>query len=139
MANQNFDFTKATEDFLGAFKLDTKIFDGPAKNIVEFNTNLVKIALTSAQKNAELTSAWTAETLKKAEAANKVQNEASDYVAVVTEFAKSQAEGLQEKLAAYAEVAKTAQSEAIELVTAAGKDIQADVTAKVKKATPKAA
>jgi len=139
MANQNFDFAKATENFMGAFKLDTKIFDGAAKNVAEFNTKLVTIALTTAQKNAELTSAWTAETLKKVEAANKTQTEAGDYVAVATEFAKTQAQGLPEKLSAYVEVVKSAQAEAVELLVATGKDIQAEVTAKVKDVTSKAA
>lgn len=139
MANQNFDFSKATENLLGTFKLDTKIFDGAIKNVAEFNTKLVKIALTSAQKNAELTSNWTAETLKKVEAANQVQNAAGDYVSVAKDLATSQVQGLPEKISAYVDVAKTAQSETVELLVATGKGLQAEVTAKVKNVTGKAA
>jgi hypothetical protein len=139
MTKQAFDFTKATEDFMGAFKIDTKVFDEAIKNAAEFNTKLVKIALTTAKKNAELTTAWTTETLKKVEAANKVQKEAGDYVAVATDLAKEQIEALPEKLTAYVDVAKAAQQDATELFVAAGKDIQAEVVAKTKEAGKKAA
>ncbi len=139
MTKQAFDFAKATEDFMGAFKIDTKVFDEAVKNAAEFNTKLVKIALTSAKKNTELTTAWTTETLKKVEAANKVQKEAGDYVAVATDLAKEQIEALPEKLTAYVDVAKAAQQDATELFVAAGKDIQADVVAKTKEAAKKAA
>ncbi len=138
MANQDFDFTKATEDFLGAFKVDTKVFDDAAKNIAEFNAKLGKIALAAAKKNADLTSAWTAETLKKVEATNKVQKEAADYATVASEFAQAQAHTLPEKISAYVEVAKAAQMEAVELFVAAGKDVQAEVAAATAEVTAKA-
>lgn len=134
MAKQEFDFAKATEDFMGAFKLDSSVFNDAAKNAAEFNAKLAKIALTSAQKNADLTTAWTAEVLKKAEAISKPQKEAADYVKVATDFASTQAQTLPEKVTAYVEVAKSAQKEATDLIVAAGKDIQADVVAKTKAA-----
>ena len=43
-----------------------------------------------------------------------------------------------EKLSAYAEVAKAAQLEAVELFVAAGKDVQAEVVAAAKDVTAKA-
>lgn len=141
MAKQEFDFAKATEDFFAAFKMDTKAFDDTAKNVAEFNVKLTKIALDAAKKNAELTSAWATETLKKAEGINKVQKDVSAYGTVASEFAAAQAQAVPEKLAAYAEVAKTAQMEAVELFVAASKDLQAelvnatsDVAAKAKAA-----
>lgn len=132
MANQDFDFAKATEEFFAAFKMDTKMFDDASKNVAEFNVKLGKIAVAAAKKNAELTNAWTAETLKTVEAANKVQKDPSAYSTVASEFASAQAQSLPEKLAAYAEVAKAAQLEAVELFVAAGKDIQAEVAAATK-------
>lgn len=139
MAKQDFDFAKATQDFLGAFKIDTNVFDGAVKEAAEFNSKLVKIALTSAKKNADLTTAWTAETLKKVEAANKVQKEAGDYATVASELASAQVQALPEKLSNYVEVAKAAQMEAVELFAAAGKELQAEAVSKVKEATAKAA
>nr|WP_325251141.1 phasin, PhaP [Amylibacter sp.] len=132
MANQDFDFAKATEEFFAAFKMDTKMFDDASKNVAEFNQKLGKIAVAAAKKNAELTNAWTSETLKSVEAANKIQKDPSAYSTVASEFASAQAQSLPEKLAAYAEVAKAAQLEAVELFVAAGKDIQAEVAAATK-------
>lgn len=138
MAKQDFDFAKATEEFFGAFKMDTKMFDDAAKNAAEFNVKLGKIALATAKKNIDLTNAWTAETLKSVEASNKVQKDPSAYATVASEFVTAQAQALPEKLSAYAEVAKAAQLEAVELFVAAGKDIQAEVTAATNEIAAKA-
>lgn len=138
MAKQDFDFVKATEEFFGAFKMDTKMFDDAAKNASEFNVKLSQIALETAKKNAELTNAWTAETLKAVEAANKVQKDPSAYATVASEFAAAHAQAMPEKLSAYAEVAKAAQLEAVELFVAAGKDVQAEVVAATKEVAAKA-
>lgn len=141
MAKQEFDFAKATEDFFAAFKMDTTAFDDAAKNIAEFNVKLGKIALDATRKNVELTNAWAADTLKKAEGINKVQKDTAAYGTVASEFVSAQAQAVPEKLAQYAEVAKSAQMEAIELFVAASKDLQAelvnvtnDVAAKAKAA-----
>ncbi|WGI22782.1 phasin, PhaP [Amylibacter sp. IMCC11727] len=138
MAKQDFDFAKATEEFFGAFKMDTKMFDDAAKNAAEFNVKLGKIALEAAKKNAELTNAWTAEALKSVEAANKIQKDPSAYATVASDFASAQAQAMPEKLSAYAEVAKAAQLEAVELFVAAGKDVQAEVVAATKDVAAKA-
>lgn len=138
MAKQDFDFAKATEEFFGAFKMDTKMFDDAAKNVAEFNVKFGKIALEAAKKNAELTNAWTAETLKTVEAANKVQKDPSAYATVASDFASAQAQAMPEKLSAYAEVAKAAQLEAVELFVAAGKEVQTEVAAATKDVAAKA-
>lgn len=138
MAKQDFDFAKATEEFFGAFKMDTKMFDDAAKNVAEFNVKFGKIALEAAKKNAELTNAWTAETLKTVETANKVQKDPSAYATVASDFASAQAQAMPEKLSAYAEVAKAAQLEAVELFVAAGKEVQTEVAAATKDVAAKA-
>lgn len=132
MAKQDFDFAKATEEFFGAFKMDTKMFDDASKNAAEFNAKIGKIALEAAKKNAELANTWTAETLKSVEAANKVQKDPAAYGTVASDFASAQAQALPEKLSAFVEVAKAAQLEAVELFVAAGKDAQAEVVAATK-------
>ncbi|MEJ6708429.1 MAG: phasin, PhaP [Amylibacter sp.] len=138
MANQDFDFAKATEEFFGAFKMDTNMFDDASKNASEFSVKLGKIALAAAKKNAELTNAWTAETLKAVEATNKIQKDPSAYATIASELASAHAQAMPEKLSAYAEVAKAAQLEAVELFVAAGKDVQAEVVAATKDVTAKA-
>lgn len=138
MAKQDYDFAKATEDFFSAFKVDTKTFDDATKNITDFNVNFGKIALAAAKKNADLTASWTAETLKSVEAANIMQKDPSGYAAVVSDLASAQTHALPEKLSAYVEVAKAAQLQAVELLVAAGKDVQKGVEAATKDVAAKA-
>ena len=138
MAKQDFDFAKATEEFFGAFKMDTKIFDDATKNVAEFNVKFGQIALAAAKKNADLAATWTTETLKSVEAANKTQKDPADYASVISDFASAQAHAMPEKLSAYAEVAKAAQLEAVELFVAAGKDVQKEVEVATKNVAAKA-
>lgn len=138
MAKQEFDFTKAAEDFMAAFKIDPKAFDDATKSAAEFNAKLATVALDAAKKNAELTTAWTTETLKAAEAANKVQKDPADYAKVAGDFATAQFQALPEKLSAYVEVARKAQLDSVELFAAAGKSVQDEVTAKAKEVQAKA-
>lgn len=126
---KEFDFAKATEDFFAAFKMDTKAFDEAFKHAAEFNVKLAKIALDATRKNVELTNAWTLETLSKLEGMNKVQKDVTAYGTAASEFAAAQAQAMPEKLAKYAEVAKAAQLETIELFVAASKDAQSKVVA----------
>lgn len=139
MAKQDFDFAKATEDFFAAFKMDSKALDGFSKEMAEFNVKMSKIALNAAKKNVDLTTGWITDTIKQAEGMNKVQKDATAYSAVASEFASTQAQAMPEKLAQYAEVAKTAQLEAVELFTAASKDLQSKVASATKDMTAKAA
>ena len=53
----------------------------------------------------------------------------------MTDFASSYAEVTAEHMAAFAEVAKKVQTETVELMMAAGKDMSEDASSVVKKAT----
>lgn len=132
-AAQN-DFVKAMENMFSANSFDANALNDLTKNATEFTSKLSKIALTAAEKNAELTSTWTKETLSKLDAAIKVQKDPADYAKVVSDFAAAQTQSSPEHVAAFAEVAKKAQIDAVELLMAAGKEVQAEATAAVKKA-----
>ncbi len=133
------DFTKAFENMFTAFPTDMKAFTDAFQNTAEFTGKMAKIALEAAEKNAELSQAWTKDTLSKLEAATEVQKDPSDYAKVVSDIASSQAQTAPEHIAAFAEVAKKAQMDTVELMLAAGKDARDEATAVVKKATKKAA
>lgn len=137
--NTDFDFSKAAEDFFAAFKVDTKAFDGATKDVADFYVKMGKIALDATKKNVELSNAWATETLKKVEGINKVQNDVSAYGTVASEFVSAQAQAMPEKLAEFAEVAKTAQMEAVELLMSASKDVQSKMAAVAEDVTKKAA
>ena len=133
------DFTKAFENMFSAFPTDMKTFADAFQNTAEFSGKMTKIALEAAEKNAELSQAWTKDTLSKLETATEIQKDPSDYAKVVSDIASSQAQTAPEHIAAFAEVAKKAQMDTVELMLAAGKDARDEATAVVKKATKKAA
>ncbi len=135
--------TKTAQDFFGSF--DKMFGDYPVnvnevtKNVAEYNAKLGKIALEAARKNAEQSQAWATDTLNKMEVFTKVQSEPSDYAKVVSDFVSGQFQAAPEQVAAFAEIAKQAQSKTVEVMLAAGKDIQAEAAEIAKSATKKAA
>lgn len=117
---------------------DTSAFNDAFKNSAALGEKFAKVALTAAEKNAEISNKWTKETLAKLAAASKVQTEPADYSKAATDFASASVEAASEHVAAFAEVAKKVQMDTVELIMAAGKEAQADASAAVKKATTEA-
>ena len=129
------DMTTMFKDMMGAFPFDTKPFEDAFKNTAEFNEKVASVALTAAEKNVELTSKWTSETLIKISDLAKAKADPAEYAKAVTDFASTQAEVTAENLAAYAEVAKKAQMDAVELLMAMGKEVSEEAGKAVKTAT----
>ncbi|MGC8203261.1 Phasin [Aliiroseovarius sp. PTFE2010] len=129
------DYTKMMKDMMGAFPVDMSAMQEAFKTQASFGEKMSKVALEAADKSAEISGKWTKETLAKMEDLTKVKAEPTDYTKAMTDFASAQAEIVTEKLAAFADVAKTVQMETIELMMAAGKDVGEDMTAAVKKST----
>ena len=129
------DMTTMFKDMMGAFPFDTKAFEDAFKNNAEFNEKVASVALTAAAKNAELTSKWTSETLIKISDLAKAKADPAEYAKAVTDFASTQAEVTAENLAAYAEVAKKAQMDAVELLMTTGKEVSEEAGKAVKTAT----
>jgi len=130
MAKNDFDFSKAAQDFMSSMKIDTSAFGGGATNATDFNTKLAQIAMDAARQNAELTSAWTQETMQKMGAGSS-ENPA-EITSAAAAFSADQSQDMQEKFAAFVEVAKTAQEKTVELFTSATKEMQADFAQKSK-------
>jgi len=135
MANKTQDFTKVFSDMAAAFPVDMSAYNEAMKNSAALGERMSKVALDAASTSAELSSKWTKETLTKMSGMTKAQAEPADYAKAATDFATAQAETSAEHMAAFAEVAKKVQMETVELLMAAGKDIQEDTSAAVKKAT----
>lgn len=129
------DFTKSLQDILASFPIDTSSFQEAFKTQAALGEKISKVALEAAEKSTEISSKWTKETLARISDVTKAKSEATDYTKAATDFASATAELAAENLAAFAEVAKKVQMETVELLLAAGKDIQEDATAAVKKAT----
>jgi len=133
--NPTNEFTKAIENMMSGSFPDMSAFTDATKNATDFSAKLSQIALAAAEKNAELTSAWTQEALAKLDAATKVQADPAAYAKMISELANEQAQTSPEQIAAFAEVARKAQQDTVELVMTAGKEMQDEASSMVKKAT----
>ena len=120
------DFTKAFENIFAS--TDTTAFNDVFKNAAEFNSKISDIAIKAAEKNAELSQAWTKETLSKLETITKPQTDPKEYAQVITDFTTAQAKATPEHITAFAEVAKKAQMDTIELLLSAGQEAQTKAT-----------
>jgi hypothetical protein len=129
------DMNAVMKDLMGAFPVDTSAMEDAFKSTAALNEKLSTVALTAAEKSAEISSKWTKETLAKLLDMSKVKAEPADYAKSMTDFASASAEVAAENMAAFAEVAKKLQMDTVELMMAAGKNISEDATAAVKKAT----
>lgn len=134
MTNAN-DFTKVMQDMMAKFPVDASAFQNAFKTQAAFGEKLSKVALEAAEKSTEISSKWAKETIAKLSGAAKAKTEPADYTKAATDFASAAAELASENLAAFAEVAKKVQMETVELMLAAGKDVSAEASAVVKKAT----
>ena len=129
------DMTAIFKDMMGAFPVDTSMFDGAYKNATSMNEKLASVAFSAAEKSAELSTKWTKDTLVKMTEMSKAKAEPADYAKAMTEFASAQAEVAAENMAAFAEIAKKVQMDTVELLMAAGKEVTEEATAAVQKAT----
>lgn len=129
------DFNAVMKDIMGAFPVDTKAFEDAFKNQATLSEKMSGVALEAAEKSAELSGKWAKETLVKLTEVTKAKAEPADYAKAVTDFASANAEVAAENMAAFAEIAKKVQMDTVELMMAAGKDLQEDTAKAVKKAT----
>ena len=132
------DFNKYVTEMLSAFPMDNSALTDAFKTSAAIGEKMSKVAIDAAEKSTEISSKWTKETLAKLGDVTTVKDEPTDYTKAMTDFASAQAELASENLAAFAEVAKKVQMETVELMLAAGKEVQEETTAAVKKAAAEA-
>ena len=120
---------------MGAFPVDTSAMNDAFKTTASLNEKLSGVALTAAEKSAEISTKWQKDTLSKLTEMTKAKTEPADYAKAMTDFTSSTAEVAAEHMAAFAEIAKKVQMDTVELMMAAGKDMSEEATAAVKKAT----
>lgn len=129
------DFAKMMQEMMASFPYDMSSYQDAFKSYASFGERMSKVALEAAEKSTEISTKWTKDTLSKLNDVAVVRDEPADYGKAMSEFASAQAEATAETMAAFAEVAKNAQMETVELMLAAGKDMSEDFTAAAKKAT----
>ena len=134
MAAKTQDFTAVLKDMMGAFPVDAKAMEDAFKTQTSLSEKLSAVSIDAAQKSTDLSAKWAQDTLAKITELSKAKAEPADYAKSVTDFASANAEAAAEHMAAFAEIAKKVQTETLELMMAAGKDMSEDVTAAAKKA-----
>jgi hypothetical protein len=105
------------------------------KTQATLNEKLAGVAFEAAEKSSEISAKWTKDTLSKMTEMTKAKTEPADYAKAMTDFASAQAEVAAENMAAYAEIAKKVQTDTVELMMAAGKDMGEEASATVQKMT----
>jgi hypothetical protein len=129
------DMTAMMKDMMGAFPVDTSSMEDAFKTTATLNEKLSGVALTAVEKSTEISSKWTKETVAKLSEMSKAKTDPADDAKAMTDFASAQAESAAEHMAAFAEIAKKVQMDTVELMMAAGKNMQEEATSAVKKAT----
>ena len=133
------DMSTMFKDFMGAVPFDTKAFQDAFKDSANFSEKFAGVAFAAASKNADVSTKWTKDTLTKITEIAQVKSDPTDYAKSMTDFASDQAEVAAENIAAFAEIAKKAQMDTVEIMMAAGKGLSDEATAAVKKASTEGA
>ncbi|MDE0967915.1 MAG: phasin family protein [Octadecabacter sp.] len=129
------DFTAVMKDFMGSFPVDTKTVEDAIKTQSSLNEKLSAVSLTAAQKSTDLSAKWAQEALTKMTTFSSAKTDPADYMKSVSNFASESAEAAAEHMASFAEIAKSVQTEALELMMAVGKNISTDISSVANKAT----
>ena len=125
---KNFEKFSTQNPFMSSNSLD---------GILEFNSKLSKIALETIKKNTELSQEWSKETLNSLETFTKTQKNPSDYSKVINDFVTQQTQSSPKHIAEFAEIAKKAQLDIIDLYMSAGKEMNEEMTKTSKKTANK--
>ena len=131
----NNDYTAFFQDMMSG-----KGFDMPAANdmfgaMTAYQAKLNKIALDAAEKNAELSYGWMKDTLSKMEVFAQPKGDPSEMAKSAAEAMTSAMRAAPEHMSKFAEVAKQAQTDTVEVMMDAGKNMQGEAVAAAKKAT----
>jgi len=125
---KNFEKFSTQNPFMSSNSLD---------GILEFNSKLSKIALDTFKKNTELSQEWSKETLNSLETFTKTHKNPSDYSKVINDFVTQQTQSSPKHIAEFAEIAKKAQLDIIDLYMSAGKEMNEEMTKTSKKTANK--
>ena len=131
------DIYSTVQDFFAAFPVDVNAFQDASKNSAVLGEKLTGVALSAAEKSAEISNTWTKQTLAKLNNLSKNPVDPADYSKSLTDFASTQAEVAAENLAAYAEIAKKVQLDTVEVMMAASKQLSDEASTAIKTATTK--
>ncbi|SMD08685.1 phasin family protein [Primorskyibacter flagellatus] len=129
------DMTAMFKDAMTAFPIDASAAEGAFKSTADLNEKISTVALTAVEESTALSTKWTQDTLKGMSDVSKAKAQPTDYAQAMTDFVSNYSKAATEHMTAFAEIAKKAQADTLELMTAAGKTFSEDATSAVKSAT----
>ena len=86
------DYTKAFQDFMGAFPVDLSAYQDAFKNSAELGEKMSKVALEAAEKSTEVSAKWTQDTIARIGDVAKAKTDPADYTKAMTDYASASAE-----------------------------------------------
>ncbi|TNC50196.1 Phasin [Rubellimicrobium rubrum] len=129
------DYAQMMKDAMTNFPVDTSSVENLAKSQAALAEKLSTVAIEAAQKSTDLSARWMQDTLSKLTSVTQAKADPADYAKSITDFMSTSAEAAAEHMAAFADIAKRVQTETLELMLAAGKDMSEDMTNAARKAT----
>ena len=129
------DLTATFKDAMAAFPIDASAAEGAFKTTADLNEKISTVALTAAKDSTEISTKWAQDTLKGLSDVSKAKSQPTDYTQALTDFVSDYSKAATEHMTAFAEIAKKAQADTLELMTAAGKTFSEDATSALKSAT----
>jgi len=129
------DFTKALQDVMAKFPVDTSSFQDAFKSQTALSEKMAKVALAAAERSTEISAQWAKDTIARMGELTSSKEEPAEYAKALSDFATAAAEMAAEHMAAFAEVAKKVQMDTVDLMLTAGKDLAADAQKAAEKAT----
>lgn len=133
--NTTHDTTEMLKEAMTAFPIDTSAAEGAFKSSAELNEKMSIVALTAVKQSVTISQEWTQQSLKSLSDVSKAKSEPTDYMQAMTDFAAGFSKAATEHMTAFAENAKKAQTDTLELLMAAGKTFGEEATSAAKSAS----
>ncbi|MEO0945118.1 MAG: phasin family protein [Pseudomonadota bacterium] len=122
-------------ELLKDLPIDTEVFEGAYKSAAALNEKLATAAIDAASATQDLGNAWAKDTFGKMLELAKAKADPSDYAKAFADAATDQSEVAVKNLTALADIAKSSQTEVLQLLAAAGKEMNEDAAKALKAAS----
>ncbi|WZU64329.1 phasin, PhaP [Yoonia algicola] len=132
--NTTHDTTAMLKEAMTALPIDTSAAEGAFKSSAALNEKISAVALTASEKSVAISQQWTQQSLKSLSDVSKAKSEPTDYVQAMTDFTAELSKAATEHMTAFAENAKEAQTDTLELLMAASKNFGEHATSAAKAA-----
>jgi len=129
------DYTRMMKDMMGAMPMDDAALQNAFKSQAAMMERMTRVALEAAEKSTEVSTKWTRATLEKAGETATTKDDPADYSKAMTDFASAQSELASQHASEFAEIARKLQMDTMEVLMAAGKDMQDTATETARTAT----